>query len=855
MRRKILLRSAILSVVGLLVVGVLFACSRRGPEQAAPQVGSSAAEQTDSAAEGAAGGTTGKTAGASEERAPAAKGEEAVKREARPSEGAAGAEKEQPKAAQTAGPTAEVAAAAPSAPAAPFYPGARVPFSWAHWRGPEQNGISREHGLPATWSPDGENLIWKTDFGCRSTPVVFNNRIYVVNLAAGDPTGAPDIHDQERVMCLDADTGKVLWEKRFNVFHTTIPSNRVGWANLAVDPETGYIYFHGTQGFLICFDPDGNIVWRRSLTEEFGRITGYGGRVHTPVVDEELVIVSFLSIGWGEQSRPVHRYVAFDKRTGDVVWWSAPGGRPLDTTYSTPVVAVINGERLLIAGNADGGVYAMRVRTGEKVWGCMLSKRGINVTPVVEGKYVYIAHSEENLYPADPEDPRLGSVVCIDATGKGDVTKTHIRWRHDGLTVGYASPVLVDGLLYCIDNSGDLHCLSAEDGKQLWEHHLGTVGKGSPVWADGKLYCMEATGNVWILKPSREGVEVLDHEELESRIPNARLEIHASPAVANGRVYLATMESIYCIGLKDTKPSTDPIPAPSPERPVGEDDQVSTVLVYPGELHLYPGDTAKLGVRLFNASGQRLDHEVSVRWSVEGAQATVDADGKLQIANDAAPAAGRVVATAGDAKGQCRLRVLPRLPFEEDFERYEPGTVPPIWVGASGRTVIDVIDGNKVLKKREDNPRSQRATVFIGAPDLSGYTIEADVMGVRVKRQLPDMGVVANRYFLELQGNRQRLAIVTWRAQPRIQHTVPFRWEPGRWYRVKFRVDIVNGKGLLRGKAWPKGEPEPEQWMIEFEDPVPHTEGAPGVYGFAPNITATPGSPVYFDNVRVYPND
>lgn len=736
------------------------------------------------------------------------------------------------------------------------FPGARVPLTWAHWRGPEQNGISREKGLPASWSPDGENLIWSTDFGCRSTPVIFRGRLYLINLAAGDPTGAPDIHDQERIMCLDASTGEVLWEKRFNVFHTTIPSNRVGWANLAVDPETGYVYAHGTQGFLLCLDPDGNIIWRRSLTEEFGRITGYGGRVHTPVIDEDLVIVSFLSVGWGDQSTPAHRYVAFDKRTGDVVWWSAPGGRPLDTTYSTPVVAIINGERLLIAGNADGGVYAMRVRTGEKVWGCRLSKRGINVTPVVEGNYVYIAHSEENTDPADPQNPRLGSVVCIDATGTGDVTETHIKWRHDGLTVGYASPVLVDGLLYCIDNSGDLHCLSAEDGTQLWEHHLGTVGKGSPVWADGKLYCMEATGNVWILKPGREGVEVLDHDELQSRLPNAKLEIHASPAVANGRVYLATMESIYCIGLEDHRPVADPFPPVPEELPVKPNDSLATLLVQPGEAHLYPGDEERFRARGFNHHGQEMHVEAStVSWSIEGVKGTVDAQGHLTVAADCGPVAGRLLATAAGIQGHSRIRILQRLPFEEDFESYEPGTVPPTWVGAAGRTVIDVLEGNKVLKKREDNPRSQRATVFIGAPDLTGYTIEADVMGVRVKRQLPDMGVVANRYFLELQGNRQRLAIVTWRAQPRIQHTVPYRWEPDRWYRVKFRVDIVDGKGLLRGKAWPRGEQEPEQWLIEFEDPIPNTEGAPGVYGFAPNITATPGSPVYFDNVRVYPNE
>ena len=89
--------------------------------------------------------------------------------------------------------------------------------------------------------------------------------------------------------------------------------------------------------------------------------------------------------GGESRARGAHRYFAFDKHTGELVWVSQPGGRPFDTTYSVPVVVVINGQRLLIAGNADGAIYAMKVRTGEKVWGFQLSKRGINSSVVVAG--------------------------------------------------------------------------------------------------------------------------------------------------------------------------------------------------------------------------------------------------------------------------------------------------------------------------------------------------------------------------------------------------------------------------------------------------------------------------------------
>jgi outer membrane protein assembly factor BamB len=100
-----------------------------------------------------------------------------------------------------------------------------------------------------------------------------------------------DITEQERVACYDAETGALLWDHRFNVFHSTVPFNRVGWTSLAGDPETGNIYAHGVGGLFFCYDRDGNIVWSRSLTEEFNRTSGYGGRTNTPVVDGDLVIV------------------------------------------------------------------------------------------------------------------------------------------------------------------------------------------------------------------------------------------------------------------------------------------------------------------------------------------------------------------------------------------------------------------------------------------------------------------------------------------------------------------------------------------------------------------------------------
>ena len=137
---------------------------------------------------------------------------------------------------------------------------------WIHWRGPQQDGYSPERDLPEKFSLDpkaaGNNLIWKQEYGSRSTPLVMNGRVYLVN-----DTGLPNLHEQERVMCLNADTGAKIWEHKFNVWFTGIVSNRLGWTNLTADPETGNVYAHGTQGLLMCFDgKTGKVLWQRSLT-------------------------------------------------------------------------------------------------------------------------------------------------------------------------------------------------------------------------------------------------------------------------------------------------------------------------------------------------------------------------------------------------------------------------------------------------------------------------------------------------------------------------------------------------------------------------------------------------------------
>ncbi len=199
----------------------------------------------------------------------------------------------------------------------------RVPLGdWPEMRGPNRNGVSAETGLVEKWALDGQSFLWRAPYGGRSAPIVVGNRVCVQN-----PSGrGPDL--QERVMCLDADSGKVIWEYKFNIFQSDVPPHRVGWASPAADPETGNIYAFGVGALAVALTKDGKLLWQRSFGEEFAAFTTHGGRTMSPIVEGDLVIVGAPVSNWGAQANRSHRLIAMDKRTGDIVWVSTPGGRP-----------------------------------------------------------------------------------------------------------------------------------------------------------------------------------------------------------------------------------------------------------------------------------------------------------------------------------------------------------------------------------------------------------------------------------------------------------------------------------------------------------------------------------------------
>jgi len=714
---------------------------------------------------------------------------------------------------------------------------------WPEWRGPARTGVSTETGLPSAWSPTGENLAWKVPYGGRSAPVVFGDRLYLQNTVGAGAT------EQERIMAFNADTGRLLWEHRYNIFTSDVPAHRIAWASPAVDPGTGNVVAISGNGLLMSLSKDGKVLWERSLAEEFGMWTTHGGRMSSPIIDGNQVIVSGLTFSWGQHAGGAHRFMSFDKASGQTLWVSAPEGRPTDTIYANPFIATVNGVRMFFSGGSDGAMHALKAATGEPVWNWLVSKRGLNTAALVVGGDVIVSHSEENVISNE-----MGMLAAVPAASTGVLSDKGARWLVRGVQAGYASPVADGERIYVLDNGGVLFAFDLKSGKELWRESIGTIAKASPVLADGKLYIGtentgDAGGKFFIIRPHADRAEILDQDWLGT--PQKSEQIVASPIVARGRVYVTSMDAMYAIGAKGAaagKPAPAATPAAAPAGPA------TTLQITPTELILKPGQAISLTLRAFDANGNAVANAGAATWTLENLKGTV-ADGKFTSDSAAAAQAGLVKASIGSLSGIARVRVVPDLPWTFDFEDGRE-TPPPHWVNATGKFAVRDLDGSKVLVKLAENPFAfaKRCRPFMGPADFSDYTIQADVRGLDRRRQMGDIGIVAQRYELVLFGNHQRLELQPW--QPEVQRTVKvdYKWNPNAWYTMKLEVQSVGGGRVrARGKVWPRGETEPAAWTIERVDPIGSLKGAPGLYADAPS-QAGGGSELYYDNIRVFKN-
>ncbi|MFN9719592.1 MAG: PQQ-binding-like beta-propeller repeat protein [Planctomycetota bacterium] len=703
---------------------------------------------------------------------------------------------------------------------------------WPHWRGPLNNGQSYETGLPDKWSPKGENLLWKKEeFASRSSPVVMNDRVYVVCRAYPETT-----KEGEKTVCINAKTGELIWESVHNLYLTDAPAERVGWSSVCADPATDTVFVLGLGCVFQCLDgKTGKVIWEHSMSEEYGMLSTYGGRTNFPVVFEDLVIISGVMTGWGEMAIPAHRFVAFDKKTGVAQWLKSTKLRPEDTTYSTPVFTTFKGQAAMVVGAGDGAVYAFQPRTGKTIWKYQASTRGLNTSLLVdENGIVYGGHAEQNA----SDTTTLGAVFAFDGKVEGEIAEDKLLWKVPKRAVGRSCPVKLGDRVYYVEDGATLVIVDAKTGTVVGQKKLGRIMFGSPLAADGKLYIAENTGRFYVLRPSEKGVDVVS----EARLGQGE-EVFGSPVVSNGRIFLPTIEALYCIGSGDAKSTAATRSKLSEETPAANDKKIAQIMLTPVEQLLESGAKTTLEVKGYNKLGQFVSLLKDAVITAEGG-GTVS--GNVYAAPNSGVAGVVLTAKSGEMTATARLRVVPRLPWSFDFSDEK---VPSVWIGADYRHKPAPLDGQKGLVKISTIPKGTRSQAWMGWTDLHDYTIEADFKATEKDGKIPDMGLINQRYTLDLQG-AQRLQIRSWtaRLELRFAKTMDFQWSPGTWYTIKFRSETKDGKVTLRGKVWQKESEEPKEWTIEATDETPSLKGSPGLFGNATDAE------FYIDNVKVSAN-
>ena len=421
---------------------------------------------------------------------------------------------------------------------------ADAPDAWPRWRGPDQNGVARG-GAPLTWS-DKEHIAWKAAVPGRghSSPVIWGDRIFLTTAVptgkaaaapSADPPPAragrgfpgggtgPQPEQNLTVMAFDRKTGKRLWETVARTvsphegFHAQYGSFASG--SPVVDAKH-VIAFFGSNG-LYCFTHDGALVWEKDLGIRLRMLMAFGEGT-SPALDGDKLVILFDHEGES-------LLVALDKNTGRELWRTP---RPPGSTWSSPLVATVGGRKQVIVP-ATKFVAGYDLETGKQVWQATgLGRNVIPMTVVADGIAVVMSgYQSPNLLAI-----RLGR--------EGDLTGTDaILWQNQRGNSYTPSPVVEDGKLYVLTDTGMLSCFDLKTGKPYFAQARLPKAysfKSSPVAANGKLYLATEDADVVVVRMGG-NFEVLATNTLEGQV------FISTPAVMDGEIYLRGQNTLFSI--------------------------------------------------------------------------------------------------------------------------------------------------------------------------------------------------------------------------------------------------------------------------------------------------------------------
>lgn len=382
--------------------------------------------------------------------------------------------------------------------------------NWPQWRGPDNRGISAEKNLPLSWSKD-KGVRWKValEGAGVSQPIVWNERVI---LTASDGRANDRLH----VYCYHRDDGKLLWHTRlFGSAPTDLyPLGGMAVPTPATDGKLIFVLF-GT-GELAALDMTGKPAWIRSLAEEYGPFRNRWGMGTSPILVGDTL---YVQVDHWSQSY----LLAVDAKTGANRW---KADRPGSVNWTSPLAVKVKGRTEIVTFGTNFA-RSYDADKGTELWRVDGMHFQCIPSPVVFEDLV-LACSGEN-------------TMAIKLDGKkGDLTKSNVVWKNKKANAFLPSPLLHGDYLYLPADKTFVTCFDARTGTAVWKERLGDQFHGSPVGAGDRVYIATKEGNVKVLRAGPSFELLADNAMGET--------IVASPAFANGRIYLRGEKHLYCIG-------------------------------------------------------------------------------------------------------------------------------------------------------------------------------------------------------------------------------------------------------------------------------------------------------------------
>ena len=401
--------------------------------------------------------------------------------------------------------------------------------NWPQWRGPNDDGISRETNLPAEWSAT-KNIAWKLDLPGMSgaTPVIWGDRIFLTSEDGNDVV----------LLCVSTD-GRELWKRKLATGRARFRNDEGNQASPSPSTDGRHVYTFTGTGDFACFDFAGKEVWKFNAQERYGKFRIQHGMHVTPLLYGDRLYLSLLhSNGW--------YVIALDKATGKDVWKvrrDSDARAECKESYASPCVWHNGPEAYLIVHGCDY-TTAHRLTDGQEIWrvGDLNPKNAYNMT--LRFVTTPVATPDLIVVPSAKSGPVVG--VKPDAKGMVTTGSPFELWRKGRITPDVPSPLVHDGLVYLCREMGTLICLDAKTGKELYQERLhGGRYRASPVYADSKIYCTARDGTTTVVKAGPK-FQLLATNKLPDQIA-------ASPAISNGRIYLRGFATLYAIGQGEAK--------------------------------------------------------------------------------------------------------------------------------------------------------------------------------------------------------------------------------------------------------------------------------------------------------------